>query len=173
MSTLSAKQSEILVLGVGNVLMQDEGIGVYLVRELQTRYSFSPAIEVVDGGTTGLGLLDHFENRTKVLMVDAVNVGQPPGSIVQLSNGEVKSQFEEKMSLHHLGLSDVLGVIELLGMKPPEIQLIGIQPHSMEVNFGLTSKLQSRFDEYLEKILVQLNRWDIAVTLLASMENHS
>lgn len=171
MSIPSADQSEILVLGVGNVLMQDEGIGVYLVRELHHRYKFTPAIEIVDGGTTGLGLLDHFENRTKVLIVDAVNVGRPPGSIVQLANGEVKSQFEEKMSLHHLGLSDVLGVIELLGMKPPEIQLIGIQPHSMDVNFGLTSKLQVRIDEYLDQILAQLNRWNITASTVAAVAN--
>ncbi|MCF7804442.1 MAG: HyaD/HybD family hydrogenase maturation endopeptidase [Candidatus Marinimicrobia bacterium] len=153
--------NDILVLGVGNLLMQDEGVGIHAIRALEERYQFEPAVDLVDGGTAGLELIDKLDGREKVLIVDAVDFDLAPGSIVKLGNGQVQSQLKEKMSLHHLGLTDVLSAAELLDIRPPAIHLIGVQPDSMEVALELSPKMRSVFPQVLEAVVAQLGEWGV------------
>jgi hydrogenase maturation protease len=153
---------KITLIGLGNILLRDEGAGVQAVRHIQERYQTPPELEIVDGGTSGLDLLPYIEGRDRVLFVDAVNFGKEPGYLGELNNAEIPAFFAVKSSLHHLGLADVLAAAQLLETLPPEICLIGIQPHSLEPGLELSPILQARLDALLEKILAKLEAWGLS-----------
>ncbi len=153
---------QITLIGLGNILLRDEGVGVQAVRALLERCEAPPGLEIVDGGTAGLDLLPFIEGRDRVLFVDAVNFGQEPGFIGELKNEEIPAFFAVKSSLHHLGLADVLAAAQLLDTLPPEICLIGIQPHTLELGLELSAVLQARLDAFLEQILAKLRDWGIS-----------
>ncbi len=154
----------VTLIGLGNVLMRDEGIGVHAVRELQARYEIPESLQVVDGGTSGLDLLPFIENRDKVLVVDAVNFRKEPGYLQMLIDAEIPAFFSVKSSLHHLGLVDVLAAAQLLEVAPRQIRLIGIQPEIMELGLELGELMQSKMALLLEHILAQLADWGITLT---------
>ena len=152
---------KITLIGLGNILLQDEGVGVHAIRHMQEHYEMPPELEIVDGGTSGLDLLPYIEGRDRVLFVDAVKFGQEPGYIGILENEEIPSFFAVKSSLHHLGLADVLAAAQLLDTLPPEICLIGIQPYSLETDLKLSPQLQARLDALLEQVLAKLLDWGL------------
>lgn len=156
---------KITLIGLGNILLQDEGVGVHAVRHIQERYETPPELEIVDGGTSGLDLLPYIEDRDRVLFVDAVKFGQEPGYIGILENEEIPAFFAVKSSLHHLGLADVLAAAQLLGTLPPEICLIGIQPYSLETNLELSPHLKARLDGLVEQVLAKLQDWGLSCRL--------
>ncbi len=153
--------SEILLLGIGNILLSDEGVGVHAVNELRERYLFEPEIDIVDGGTKGLDLLPLFEGRKKVLIVDAVDFGERPGYIAVLRNKEIPAILHSKLSVHHIGLGEVLLSAEMMGVMPEEICLLGIQPYSLETGLGLSEVLRVRMDELIERIIDKLRQWGV------------
>ncbi|MGQ9921758.1 MAG: HyaD/HybD family hydrogenase maturation endopeptidase [Desulfobacca sp.] len=152
----------ITVLGIGNILMQDEGVGVHVVRQLQEHYEM-PGVELVDGGTSGLDLLPFLENRERLLVVDAVDFGREPGYIGILRNEEIPALFGAKASLHHLGLMDVLAAAQLLDQAPQEVCLIGIQPQTLALGLELSAILQGKMADLVEAVIRQLEQWGIAV----------
>jgi hydrogenase maturation protease len=152
---------QVTLIGLGNILLRDEGIGVHVVQALEERYETPPQLEIVDGGTAGLDLLPFIEDRARILFVDAVNFGREPGFIGELNNEEIPAFFAAKSSLHHLGLADVLAAAQLLNTLPPEICLIGIQPHTLEPGLELSGELQACLDALLGRILGKLQEWDI------------
>ena len=154
-------EPKITLIGLGNILLRDEGVGVHAVRYLEAHYEIPPALEVVDGGTSGLDLLPYIENRDRVLIVDAVNFRKEPGYIGVLKNQEVPALFALKDSLHHLGLMDVLAAAQLLGVAPQEICLIGIQPRAIETGLDLTDTIQARLAPLVDRILAQLQAWGL------------
>ena len=126
----------ILIIGMGNVLMQDEGIGVRVVEELENRYHIPEGVTVVDGGTTGMELLEPIRQCDKLIVADAVNTGGPIGSLVRIANEDVPAFFQTKLSNHQLGLSDLLALLTLKGEKPDHVAIIGMVPHSLEQKLG-------------------------------------
>ena len=155
---------KVTLLGLGNLLMQDEGVGVQAVRLLEERYELPPNLEVVDGGTSGLDLLPYIEGRDRVLVVDAVNFAREPGFIGVLENRELPALFACKDSLHHLGLMDVLAAAQLLEVAPREICLIGIQPLSLEIGLELSELLQGKLELLLHRIITKLQEWGLVLT---------
>jgi hydrogenase maturation protease len=140
---MSAEQStarRILVIGMGNVLMQDEGVGVRAVEELENRYAMPEGVTLVDGGTTGMELFEPMRNCDCLLVADAVNASLPPGSVVRIANDEIRAFFQTKLSNHQLGLSDLLALLTLKGEAPRHIAIIGMVPHSLENKLGLTEE---------------------------------
>ena len=152
---------KVTLIGLGNLLMRDEGVGVHAVRSLEAHYEIPPDLEVVDGGTFGLDLLPYIENRDRVLFVDAVNFRKEPGYIGVLQNQEIPALFGIKGSLHHLGLMDVLAAAQLLEVIPPEICLIGIQPQTIATGLELTDLIQGRLAALVARILAQLQAWGL------------
>lgn len=155
---------KITLIGLGNLLMQDEGVGVHAVRALEECWQLPPALEVVDGGTMGLDLLPYIEGRDRVLFVDAVNFGREPGFIGVLENEEIPALFATKDSLHHLGLMDVLAAAQLLEVVPRETCLIGIQPLSLETGLELSALLQGKMALLLDRMIAKLKAWGLALT---------
>jgi hydrogenase maturation protease len=154
-------EPKITLIGLGNILLRDEGVGVHAVRYLEEHYEIPPGLEVVDGGTSGLDLLPYIENRDRLLIVDAVNFRKEPGYIGVLENQEIPALFALKDSLHHLGLMDVLAAAQLLGVAPKEICLIGIQPRAIETGLDLTDTIQARLAPLVDRILAQLQAWGL------------
>jgi hydrogenase maturation protease len=152
-------EPKITLIGLGNILLQDEGVGVQAVWALQKRYELPPELEVVDGGSSGLDLLPYIEGRDRVLFVDAVNFGQEPGYIGILENQEIPTLFALKASIHHLGLMDLLAAAQLLDVSPKETCLIGIQPQTMETSLELSALLQEKLPLLITQIIHKLRDW--------------
>jgi hydrogenase maturation protease len=98
----------VLVLGIGNVLMMDDSVGVRAIEELQRRYHFPDGVELLDGGTSGIELLSHIEGRDNLIIIDALKSGHSPGTVVRVEGEDVPARFMTRISPHQLGLSDVL-----------------------------------------------------------------
>ncbi len=159
------KPKNITIIGVGNILMQDEGVGVHAVNAFQERYSVPDTVEIVDGGTAGFGLLEFFEGRDKVLIVDAVDFGREPGFIDVLENDAIPARFGAKASLHHLGLLEVISVTNLMGTTPKELCLIGIQPKTIELGLDMTPGIWDKVDAIIERMITKLREWNVSCVL--------
>ncbi|OQX30654.1 MAG: hydrogenase expression/formation protein [Candidatus Sedimenticola endophacoides] len=146
----------ILVIGMGNVLMQDEGIGVRAVEELEARYHIPESVTVVDGGTTGMELFNPIRNCDQLVVADAVNTGAPPGTLVRIANGEIPAFFQTKLSNHQLGLSDLLALLTLKDAVPEHVAIIGMVPHSLENKLGLTPAAQAGLDGMVAMLVHEL-----------------
>jgi hydrogenase maturation protease len=153
---------KITLLGLGSILMRDDGVGVHAVKAIQERYDAPPELDIVDGGTAGLDLLPFIEGRDRVLFVDTVDFGKEPGFIGELVNDDIPAFFtKDKSSLHHIGLTDVLAMARLLNILPEEVCLIGIQPQDIELGLELTEVLQGKLDRLVGLILDKLRDWDV------------
>lgn len=141
--------------------MTDDGIGVRVVQRLMEEYRFPGGVTVMDGGTLGLDLLPHLDGVERLLMVDAVETGGPPGTVVRLSGEEIPVALKTKLSPHQMGLQDLLAVAELQGNRPAEMVLWGVQPESVELGMELTPAVAGRVGELLERVLEELAGWGI------------
>jgi hydrogenase maturation protease len=153
----------ILVLGIGNLVMSDDGAGVRVVQELQKRYRFPPHVEIMDGGTLGLDLLPRLEGIERLLVVDAVETGGKPGTLVQLSGEELPIALQTKVSPHQMGLKDLLAVAELMGHAPREMVLVGIQPACIEMGDELSPNIAGQLEEMIDNVMIKLNEWNVKI----------
>ncbi|AAC06858.1 HyaD/HybD family hydrogenase maturation endopeptidase [Aquifex aeolicus] len=153
----------ITVLGIGNILLSDEGLGVRTVEELQRRYEFPENVKVLDGGTLGIDLLYHIEGTEKLLIIDAVLGGKKPGTFYKIKNENVKKYFKSKVSMHELGIQEVLALLEVLEKPIKEIVVLGLEPKSLEVSTELTPEIQEKIPLLVEEALSQLKEWGVEV----------
>ncbi|NTU41903.1 MAG: HyaD/HybD family hydrogenase maturation endopeptidase [Nitrospirales bacterium] len=151
----------IAVIGLGNILLTDEGIGVHTLNALQERYSFSPEVELIDGGTMGLDLLPFLEGRDKVLIIDAVDFGKEPGFTGMVRGEAIPSVLNSKISVHHLNLGDVLFSAKVMGIMPQEILLIGTQPASLAVGLSMTAEIAPKMETMVEMAVNILKEWGV------------
>lgn len=128
----------VLILGIGNLLLADEGLGVKVVEDLQARYHFPAEVTVIDGGTMGLDLLPYLDDRTHMFIVDAVRSDQEPGSVLRLELDDPPAYFRTKISPHQLGISDVLAVAAMGGNLPGKIVLFGAVPKDLSTGLDLS-----------------------------------
>jgi len=154
---------KVVVLGVGNTLLQDEGIGVRAVELLQERYVLPPEVSVVDGGTAGMELLECLEDSDKLVIIDCVRVGQPPATLIRRVDDEVPQFFRTKISPHQIGVSDVLAALQLRGRFPKHLALIGIQPKSLECGIELTPEIEATLPEVLAMTVAELRDFGLTV----------
>lgn len=154
-------KQDVVLLGLGNLLMEDEGIGIHVLRHIEETYRFMPEIEMIDGGTAGFELLPFFEDYDKIIMIDAVEFEKEPGFIGRIENDDILTQLTEKMSLHHLGITDVLSTSKLLEYDPSEVIMIGIQPQQMDVRMGLSELLQSKIEPVTAEVLRIFEKWGV------------
>ena len=158
-------QPTISVIGLGNILMRDEGIGVHAIHRFREQYQVPEYVEIVDGGTCGLDLMPVIEGRKKVLIVDAVNFEREPGYIDELVNDQIPARFSTKASLHHLGLMDVLSIVRLANAMPEEICLIGIQPKTLELGLDMTPEMCDKVNVLVEMTASKLREWNVSCVL--------
>jgi hydrogenase maturation protease len=149
------------LIGLGNILMRDEGIGVHAVEALRKKYDFPDRIRLLDGGTMGLDLLPYIEGMEGILFIDALDLEKEPGTMAVLEEDEIPSILQPAFSFHQVGLSDLLFAAEFMGMKPSKIALIGIQPEKIETGLTLSETLNENFGKLLETILEKLREWGV------------
>ncbi len=154
----------IKIIGIGNTLMTDDGVGVFTVQELARRFEFPENVELIDGGTKGIELLPYLEGSSKLLFIDAVNFGKSPGYIGEIDKDRVAEYFQTKLSVHQIALPDMLGAGMFLGSLPEDIYLIGIQPESVELGYGLSPVISEKLDIFIERIIEKLNSWGVYVS---------
>lgn len=159
------QEPTITVLGLGNILMTDEGVGVHTVQAFEQRYEVPAFVEIIDGGAAGLDLIPFIEGREKVLMVDAVNFDREPGYIDTLENEAIPARLSTKASMHHLGLMDVLSIVKLSGNYPKEVCIIGIQPKSLDLGLDMTPEIWDKKEALIERVAEKLNEWKIPCAL--------
>jgi hydrogenase maturation protease len=162
--------SNITIIGLGNILLKDEGVGVHVANAVKERYTLSPEVEIIDGGTMGLDLLPFFEGRDKILLVDAVDFGREPGHVGMLGKGEIPAVLESKLSMHHISLSDVLFTASFMGIGPDELCLIGIQPESLDIGLDMTGTVGDKFETLVDMTINKLGDWNVECTLNASCD---
>lgn len=133
----------VVLLGVGNILLSDEGVGVRIVEAFAARHDLPDWVQVLDGGTCAMEMLEDLENLDLLVIADCVRVCAEPGSLVVLEDDQVPAFFRTKLSPHQVGLSDVLATLHLTGRAPRKVVVIGVQPVSMSLGMGLTEPVQS------------------------------
>ena len=130
-----------VVLGVGNILLSDEGIGVHAVNASPRATSIPAEVEVIDGGTSAMDCLDRIAESDLLLIADCVRAGREPGTSGTAGDGDLQAFFRTKISPHQVGLSDVLATLALHGISPARTVLIGAEPKSLGLGLEPTPEL--------------------------------
>ena len=153
----------ILVLGVGNVLLSDEGAGVRAVEQLQRQYVFPPQVELIDGGTMGLDLLGYLDDKSHLFIVDAIVSDQPPGSVVVEKLLDPPAYFRQKISPHQIGLSELLAVAAMQDCLPPAITLFGIVPRDLSTGIEMSPEAKVAVGQAVLAVVQELGLMGIEV----------
>jgi hydrogenase maturation protease len=119
---------------------------------------------VLDGGTLGLDLLPYLEGVTDLLIIDAVNAGAPPGSLVRLANEQIPQTLALKTSMHQVGLQELLAVMALRGQTPPRVVLWGMEPLILEPGLDLSEPVLANLDTLVASVVAELRSWGIPVS---------
>ncbi len=145
---------ELLVLGLGNVLCSDDGAGPAVVGRLAARWQAPAGVRVTDGGTLGLTLLSLLADADHVLLVDAVRVpGLAPGTLVRLTGDDVAAATREQLSVHQVGVADLLDALRLLDRLPRQLSLLGVVPESIELGFGCTPAVEAALEDLVTAVV--------------------
>ncbi|MFH1140997.1 MAG: HyaD/HybD family hydrogenase maturation endopeptidase [Chloroflexota bacterium] len=145
----------LLILGVGNVLLRDEGVGVRVVEAMEGM-KLPGNVELLDGGTASLGLLDSLANRDRLVVIDAVRGGGEPGTVYRLSPKDMAMQAQAITSLHQVGLLEALALAEGLGCAPREVTIFGIEPKEISWGLELTPQVAAAVPGVIELVLGEL-----------------
>lgn len=152
---------KVLVLGIGNILLRDEGVGVHATHALLKHYSFPESVEILDGGTMGMELLSLIAQFNHVIFLDAVKTSSPPGTIIRLDNEEIPAFFRNKLSPHQIGLADVLAALQLTDEQPDHLTLWGIQPANIALGLELSEEIAAQMIKLVEYVVQELKEWGI------------
>lgn len=146
----------VLVLGLGNILLRDEGVGVRVIEALAERYRMPPGVELLDGGTSGMDLLDTIAGCDHLLICDAVRADAPPASVVKLSDSQVPALFRNRFSPHQLGVADVLATLILTDETPASITLVGVVPVDLALGLELSPEVAQAAERAVECLVAEL-----------------
>jgi hydrogenase maturation protease len=148
------KNKKILILGIGNLILRDEGVGVHAVRELEGR-KLPAHVEVIDGGTYLMDLLSVIQEAERIIVIDALRGKGEPGTIYRVFPDDLMAETERTLSLHQVGLLDVLGMGRQLGGEP-EVVIIGVEPKEISWGMELTSEVEAKIPQVVEAVLEEL-----------------
>lgn len=146
----------IVVLGVGNILLTDEGIGVRAIEELGQRYRLPKEVELIDGGTSAMELLDDLANCDLLIIADCVRAGRTPGTLLRLADEEIPALFRTKLSPHQVGLPDVLATLLITHEAPVHTILFGVEPESLATHMGLTPVVEATLPRLVDAIASEI-----------------
>lgn len=146
---------KIVILGVGNLLLSDEGVGVHVANELMKK-ELPPEVSVVEGGTDGFHLLNVITEADRLIIVDAIKGGLPPASIYRFDIDDIRdSPPGFKTSFHQIGILEVLALSKLIGVTP-HTTVIGVEPKSLEMGMELSPEIKAKIPRIIELILDEL-----------------
>jgi hydrogenase maturation protease len=150
-----SRRTSLLVLGLGNVLLQDDGLGVTAVTQLIDRYDRPDGVRVVDGGTLGLSLLPAVEESDRLILVDAIQAGGAPGDFVRLTGDDVGPAVASRLSPHQVGVADLLEGARWLDRYPSSVVLLGLVPQSIDLGIGLSPAVQQQVPALVERVVAE------------------
>ena len=147
-----------LVLGVGNLLLRDEGVGVQVIQALERlpEGTLQPDVRLVDGGTLGLDLLPLIDEAAAVVLVDAVNLRREPGAVAVIRGEALGAALAGHVSPHQVGVGDLIGAARLAGIIPPFVSLVAIQPASIEIGLELTPAVEAAVPMAVDAVIAEL-----------------
>jgi hydrogenase maturation protease len=148
-----SERTPLLILGLGNVLLEDDGVGSAAVRALLDRYVPPSDVRVLDGGTLGLSLLPYVDAADAVILVDAVKAEAAPGTLVRVDGEDVGPVVTTRLSPHQIGVADLLDGARWLDRSPRTLMLLGLVPESMDLAVGLTPRVHAALHDLVEQIV--------------------
>lgn len=146
----------IVVLGVGNILLSDEGVGVHAVNRLTELYDLPDGVEIIDGGTSGMDCLDQVSEADHLIIADCMRSKKEPGTISRLTGEQIPAFFRTRISPHQVGLSDMLAALNFHDMMPKNIVLYGVEPESFALGMEPTPTIAARLPELVDRLAAEL-----------------
>jgi len=153
-----------VIIGIGNVLQKDDGLGVYAASYLHENYTFSQEVEIINGGVEGIHLYNVLESNTHVIVLDCLQLNDEPASIYAIPAKEISGYGLNNGGAHEIGILQCMDMMELQGKEIPEAIVIGIIPDLVTFEFGLSEKLLNAFEGYISVILQYLKKQGIQAT---------
>ena len=145
-----------VVLGIGNTILTDEAAGVRAVELLEQRYQIPDDVLVIDGGTSGMEMIEDLSDLDFLIVIDVVKTGAAPGTVVKIAGDEIPVFFRRKLSPHQIALPDVLASLELLDSMPKEIVVLGVEPISLELGMEMTATIAEQVPVLVEMAVTEL-----------------
>jgi hydrogenase maturation protease len=152
---MSERSIELLVLGLGNVLLGDDGAGPAVIAALRDSRAVPAGVRALDGGTLGLSLLPYLEDARRVILVDAVAADAPAGTLVRLEGADVGPAVMTRLSPHQVGVADLLEGARWHDREPQRLVLLGVVPHSIELGVGLSEPVRRALPELTELVCAE------------------
>ncbi|HEY8394178.1 MAG TPA: HyaD/HybD family hydrogenase maturation endopeptidase [Thermaerobacter sp.] len=149
----------ITILGLGNTLFSDEGVGVHALPLLREALRDVPGIEFIEGGTDGLRLLGPVEAAEALIVIDAVDANQPPGTVLVLEAEDIPAVMTPKLSVHQVAFSEVLFLTKLRGTTPRRLKMVGVQPQSLEMGLALSDTVRERLGDVIAAVRRIIDEW--------------
>ena len=150
---VARKRAGVLVLGLGNVLLGDDGLGAAAVARVERDYCVPPGVRLEDGGTLGLSLLGLLAEADHAILVDAIRADSPPGTLIRLDGADVRDAVHDRLSPHQVGVADLLDAARLIDSYPATVTLLGLVPDAIELAVTRSSAVEDRLDELVAAIV--------------------
>lgn len=145
-----------VVLGIGNTILTDEAAGVRAAMALADAYRIPDNVRVIDGGTSGMEMIEDLSDLDLLVVIDVVKTGAAPGTVVKIAGDDIPVFFRRKLSPHQIALPDVLASLELLGTMPREIVVLGVEPVSLELGMEMTPTVAEKIPKLVDMALTEL-----------------
>ncbi len=155
--------NSIALLGIGNILEKDDGVAIYATQYLQKNYTFSPSIEIINGGVEGINLLNLFMEYEEILILDAIEIEDDPGSIYHIPSEKLTGYGLNSGGAHEIGVLQCFDILELMAKPLPKSSVIGIVPAEIDVSIALSSVIEEKFLTYIKTIINILKTKNIQV----------
>jgi hydrogenase maturation protease len=146
-----------LILGIGNLLLSDDGVGIHAVRLLREQVNFDESVLVIDGGTCGLDLLQYLEGIDRLIVLDASKPDHNPGKIIKITGEKVPAYLSIKTSPHEIGLPELLFAAKLIDIYPPEVVILCVEAGSLESSVNLSPAVEAQLGELIHQVQVEAN----------------
>lgn len=157
------RRGRLTVLGVGNVLCTDDGLGPAAVAQLSRNFECEDRVEIADGGTLGLSLLPLLEDTDHVIVVDAIRFDQPPGTLVRLEGEDVLPAVRTRLSVHQVGVADLLDAAKLRQKLPRTTILLGLVPDAIELGVELSEPVRAALPRLVEAVAAEVRALGFAI----------
>ncbi len=158
-------ESRKVILGLGNILNRDEGFGIHALQVLQEKVGLPPDVELVDGGVLGMNLLPLVESCSHLLVLDAVDAGLAPGTLVEWQDRQIPLYSGTKLSEHQVSFQEVLGLALFRDAFPNKLHLIGVQPGDVSIGIGLSQAVQAALPDAIDSAKFILDSWGNKATV--------
>lgn len=151
--------ADISVVGIGNIIMQDEGFGVRCAEYLQKITDYPDFVQIIDGGTLGMDLMPYIAGTKKLLLIDAMNIDAPVGSFHVFTGDELNAYFKNKITIHDVGVNDMLAVLKLTDNPIEEVVVMGVKPEVVSMGLDMTEKIAEKVPEVAQKAKELVDKW--------------